>query len=90
MRPGGLLLISVLADNGSTPMRTFVIAICLIAMSNMARSSFSADHREAPALLFENGGDRSLDLNDLYVFRSPANRKNTVMIMTVNPRASAH
>ena len=45
----------------------------------------AADHRDAPALLTENGGDKKLDINDVYVFQSPANRNNTVLIMTVNP-----
>ncbi len=47
-------------------------------------SVFSADHRDAPNLLVENGGDRSLDVNDIYVFKSPG-RKNSTLIMTVNP-----
>ena len=45
----------------------------------------AADHRDAPALLTENGGDKKLDINDVYVFQSPANRSNTVLVMTVNP-----
>lgn len=45
----------------------------------------AADHRDAPALLTANGGDPKLDINDVYVFQSPANSKNTVLVMTVNP-----
>lgn len=47
--------------------------------------SHAADHRDAPNLNVENGGPRALDLNDVYLFRSPANPNNTVMMMTVNP-----
>ncbi len=61
------------------------MALSLLAGLILAAPAFSADHRDAPALLFENGGDRSLDLNDVYLFRSPANRRNTVMAMTINP-----
>ena len=45
----------------------------------------AADHRDAPALLTANGGNPQLDINDVYVFQSPANPKNTVLVMTVNP-----
>lgn len=45
----------------------------------------AADHRDAPNLNVENGGPRALDLNDVYLFRSPANPANTVMMITVNP-----
>lgn len=47
-------------------------------------TGFAADHRDAPNLLVENGGDRSLDINDIYIFKSPG-RKNSTLIMTVNP-----
>ncbi|HLQ45957.1 MAG TPA: DUF4331 family protein, partial [Planctomycetaceae bacterium] len=61
-----------------------VLAGCVIGMAAMKGAS-AADHRDAPALLTENGGDKSLDINDVYVFQSPANHKHTVLIMTVNP-----
>ena len=48
-------------------------------------SASAADHRDAPALLTVNGGDPKLDINDVYVFQSPANSMNTVLVMTVNP-----
>ena len=53
----------------------------LVAMGTVS----AADHRDAPALLTTNGGNPQLDINDVYVFQSPANPKNTVLIMTVNP-----
>ncbi len=43
----------------------------------------AADHLEAPRVQ----RDGRTDINDLYVFQSPTNPANTVMIMTVNPGA---
>ncbi len=45
----------------------------------------AADHRDAPNLNIENGGPRALDINDVYIFRSPTNANNVVMMLTVNP-----
>lgn len=56
-------------------------AYIAIILSLCAAGVFAADHKEAP-LVRE---DAAADLNDLYVFTSPANASNTVMIMTVNP-----
>lgn len=51
--------------------------------------SSAADHRDSPNLTLTpfnaNPELRSLDLNDVYLFRSPSNANNTVMILTVNP-----
>ena len=49
----------------------------------------AADHRDSPNLTLNpfnsNPELRSLDLNDVYLFRSPSNPNNTVMMLTVNP-----
>ena len=45
----------------------------------------AADHLDAPLLQAGSAGD--VDVNDLYVFQSPSNVSNTVLIMTVNPGA---
>ena len=49
----------------------------------------AADHRDSPSLTLTpfnaNPELRSLDLNDVYLFRSPSNPNNTVMMLTVNP-----
>jgi hypothetical protein len=45
----------------------------------------AADHLDAPLLRTPNVGDR--DINDVYVFQSPANPSNSVLVMTVNPFA---
>lgn len=55
--------------------------------------SSAADHRDAPNLTFfpasgpthPNPELRSLDLNDVYLFRSTSTPSNTVMALTVNP-----
>ena len=46
----------------------------------------AADHLDAPGLT-SPGGDSRLDITDVYVFQSPSNPENTVMIMGVNPLA---
>ena len=43
----------------------------------------AADHLDAPLV----ANDGRTDINDVYVFTSPANPDNTVLIMTVNPVA---
>jgi hypothetical protein len=48
---------------------------------------FAADHLDAPDL--RDPGDGGRDINDVYVFQSPANPANTVLVMTVNPFAGA-
>ena len=46
----------------------------------------AADHRDGP--IFGPGIQLpQADLNDLFLFRSPANANNTVLVMTVNPFA---
>lgn len=58
------------------------LTACLALGAGLSRA---ADHRDAPNLNIENGGPRALDLNDVYLFRSPSNPANTVMMITVNP-----
>ncbi len=48
----------------------------------------AADHLDAPGLT-PPGGDSRLDINDVYAFQSPADSKNAVVIVTVNPAAGA-
>jgi len=46
----------------------------------------AADHRDGP--IFISGGvSAALDLNDLYIFQSPGNASNTVLIFTMSPFA---
>lgn len=65
-----------------------VMGALLLAVGFQAASALAADHRDAPSLLFENGGDRALDLNDVYVFSPSAASNNTVLILTVSPLAA--
>lgn len=53
-----------------------------------ARLLRAADHRESPALA-NSAIVGARDINDIYVFRSPTNPQNTVMILTTNPFAGA-
>lgn len=46
----------------------------------------AADHLDAPGLT-PPGGDTRLDITDVYVFQSPSNPDNTVLVMNVNPLA---
>jgi hypothetical protein len=46
-----------------------------------------ADHRDGPRITDLNSGLAALDLNDLFVFRSPITPTNTVLILTVSPFA---
>lgn len=67
------------------PFNTFCLAVasCAWLVGGAWDGAFAADHLDAP-LASEDG---RLDLNDLYVFQSPADPDNTVLIMTVNPFA---
>ncbi len=56
----------------------------LLALSSTARA---ADHRDGPRIINSNATQGALDLNDLYMFQSPANRNNTVLILTCAPGA---
>ena len=49
----------------------------------LGAAAMAADHREAPGVNLRPAAD----LADLYVFQSPANAANVVLIMTVNPLA---
>src|SRR5687767_2897638 len=46
----------------------------------------AADHRDAPRLS-NSAAVGSRDINDVYIFQSPANAKFAVLVMTVNPFA---
>ena len=61
----------------------FFSPLLLIQFVLFCSSVNGADHLDAPSL----EGNGHLDINDLYVFQSPINPSNTVLIMTVNPFA---
>ena len=46
-------------------------------------AAISADHLDSPSVQ----NNHSLDINDLYAFKSPTNANNIVLVMTVNPLA---
>lgn len=72
---------------------TLGLLSALLLSAFAAGVSPAADHRDSPSLGFSpknaNPELRSLDINDVYLFRSPANPDNTVMMMTVNPLIDA-
>ena len=56
------------------------LLVCLSLISSQARA---ADHGDAPGVRLQG----NLDINDVYLFTSPTDAANTVMIMTVSPFA---
>jgi hypothetical protein len=62
-----------------------VLALALL-FGLFAIPASAADHLDAPGLT-PPGGDTRLDITDVYVFQSPSNPENTVLIMNVNPLA---
>jgi hypothetical protein len=64
--------------------RRFLMTALIAALALCpALRAWAADHLDAPVLRQPNVGDR--DINDVYVFQSPANPSNSVLVMTVNP-----
>src|SRR5262245_4201997 len=64
--------------------RRFLLAFVLSLMPWWPASLASAaDHLDAPMLRVQGQGGR--DINDVYVFKSPTNPANSVLVMTVNP-----
>ncbi len=61
--------------------RLAIVALMMCPLS-LAKA---ADHLDAPQLRAPGVGDR--DINDVYVFQSPVNPSNSVLVMTVNPFA---
>ncbi len=66
--------------------RRVLNVLALSALLVVVVSVHAADHREAPLI----SARPDADINDLYLFRSPADPDNVVMIMTVNPDAATN
>jgi len=60
-----------------------ILSAAFVALLLTASGARAADHRDGTIFgnTFANG---TLDINDLYVFRSPTNANNTVLILTVS------
>ncbi len=56
-------------------------ALALWLPPGTAPEAPAADHRDTPGLT----ANPTRDINDIYIFQSPTNAANTVMILTVNP-----
>ena len=54
------------------------------ALLAVVLTGWGADHRDGPLLVDAGSSLAGLDLNDLYIFQSPTNSANTVLIMTVS------
>ncbi len=50
-------------------------------------SSRAADHRDSPRLMANVLFEGNIDINDVYLFKSPVNKANTVIIVTLSPAA---
>lgn len=59
------------------------VAGLLVGATAIGATAGAADHLDAPRAT----NNPSLDINDVYVFQSPENPGNTVLVMTVNPFA---
>lgn len=56
--------------------------IALLLGSFAVTPAWAADHRDGPRVTNNSLNTGALDLNDLYLFVSPVNRNNTVMVLT--------
>src|SRR3989337_2990485 len=59
------------------------LAVIALILGPATISTRAADHLDAPLV----AADGRIDINDVYVFQSPSNPANTVLVMTVNPAA---
>jgi hypothetical protein len=56
------------------------------AVTTLTVPVFAADHLDAPGLT-SPGGDSRLDINDIFVFQSPADASRVAFVVTVSPAA---
>jgi hypothetical protein len=61
-----------------------LLGLLLALAGGVAMLSWGADHRDGP-IFVNTAASGQHDLNDIYIFQSPANSANTVMIMDVSP-----
>ena len=67
------------------PWKVLALAALLVGMATgFALLTQAADHRDGPIFVNTAANGRQ-DLNDIYIFQSPTNAANTVMIMDVSP-----
>jgi len=72
----------------SLPARLGRVCIMVLGLGAAAVTPVTAaDHRDGPRIANNSATTGNLDLNDLYVFQGPANRNNTVLILTCAPGA---
>ena len=67
------------------PRAWLALSVLLAAVAVLPRASApAADHRDGP-IFVNTAVNGQQDLNDIYVFRSPANANNTVFILSFQP-----
>src|SRR3954469_16777303 len=66
--------------------RRLATTIAAAALAVLPAAAARADFRDGPVFA-DTAANGALDVGPLYVFRSPANANNTVLIMTVSPFA---
>jgi len=69
-----------------TKIGVYGLSVLMLLFGLVAVPTQAADHLDAPGLT-PPGGDTRLDITDVYVFQSPSNPNNTVLIMGVIPLA---
>ncbi|PCJ53497.1 MAG: hypothetical protein COA70_09390 [Planctomycetota bacterium] len=63
-------------------MKTSTLTLSFLGLGALvATLAFASDHREAPLI----AEDLTADIADVYVFQSPTDPANTVLVLTVNP-----
>ncbi len=74
------------AKRGLSAVAIFALFALVAALALPIGNAGAADHVDAPGLLQSPGGERALDINDLYVFGG-AGGDSTVLALTVSPDA---
>jgi hypothetical protein len=59
-------------------------AVAAVLVHGRARDTTAFDHRDGP-ILVNTAAQGTKDINDIYVFRSPANANNTVFVFNFQP-----
>ncbi len=67
--------------------RPLVAFAYLAALSLIPGPARAADHRDSPRLKGITATAGNIDINDVYVFQSPNDKNNTVIIVTLSPAA---
>jgi hypothetical protein len=78
-----------LAPRRMVPWKSITAAALVILLASGVLISPAADHRDGPIFANTVAGVSDNDINDLYLFQSPVDAANTVMVMTWSPFTGA-